>query len=432
MKYPGRHESSGIELHSLPGPENIHRVQLSNGITVLARPNFNSPSVVISGYHKSGSLFDPDDKLGLSDFTSAMLMRGTEKRRFQEIYDVLESVGANLGFDSGTHTTGFGGRSLAEDIDQVLELLSESLLCPVFPMEYVERLRSQYLTGLAIRAQDTSEQSAMAFDQIVYAGHPYSRPEDGYPETIQAIRKEDLVDFHHRYYGPRGCVIAVVGAIEPQTAVDKITRVLGGWENPDQPEPPPLPPVPPLTETVERRVTISGKSQTDLIIGAAGPPRRSPDFVAASLGNNILGQFGMYGRIGEVVRQQAGLAYYAYSSLGGGTGPGPWDVSAGIHPENIDRAVDLIRAEITRFVEELPTEQELEDTKTNYIGRLPLSMESNGGVAASLLNLERYELGLDYYLRFTDLIASVSREEVLETARRYLHPDRLAVAMAGP
>jgi zinc protease len=71
----------------------------------------------------------------------------------------------------------------------------------------VERLRAQLLTALAIRAQDTAEMVSLAFDQIVYRGHPYSRPEDGYPETIQAITQADLVDFHRRCYGPRGMVL---------------------------------------------------------------------------------------------------------------------------------------------------------------------------------------------------------------------------------
>lgn len=92
---------------NMPGPEDILRAELPNGMVVLARANFNSPSVVISGYLRGGGLQDPDDKLGLADFTASMLMHGTENRTFQEIYDQLESVGAGLGFDSGTHTTGF-------------------------------------------------------------------------------------------------------------------------------------------------------------------------------------------------------------------------------------------------------------------------------------------------------------------------------------
>jgi len=136
--------------------------------------------------------------------------------------------------------------------------------------------------------------------------------------------------------------------------------------------------------------------------------RRDPGFIAASLGNNILGQFGMYGRIGESVRERSGLAYHASSSLSGGIGPGPWLFIAGVNPNNIDKTIALMRAEIARFVTEPVTVEELTDSQANYIGRLPLSLESNAGVAAALLNLERYSLGLDYYLRYPDLINEVT------------------------
>ena len=138
------------------------------------------------------------------------------------------------------------------------------------------------------------------------------------------------------------------------------------------------------------------------------------------------------GRIGEVVREKAGLAYYAGSSLSGGLGPGPWEVSAGVNPQNVDRAIDLIRQEIRRFTTGLVTVEELEDCQANYIGRLPISLESNAGIASALFNLERHQLGLDYYLRYAGLIGSITAEQVLQSAGRYLDPDRLAIAVAGP
>jgi len=417
---------------SFPGPDDITRLQLENGITILARANFNSPSVVINGYLPVGNLFDPDEKLGLADFSAAALMRGTDRRDFQAIYAALESVGASLGFSGGTHSTGFGGRSLVEDLDMLLDLLAETLRQPAFPTEQVERLRALLMTNLAIRAQDTGEMASLTFDQIVYDGHPYSRPEEGFPETVQAIGRDDLVEFHKTHYGPRGLVMAVVGAVEPAQAIAKVERTLGDWANPSQPEPPSVAPVHLLDKEVIRKVPIPGKSQADLVMGTVGPERRSPDYLAAALGNSILGQFGMYGRIGEAVRERAGLAYYAYSSLSGGPGPGPWYVSAGVDPENVEKTIDLIRQEVTRFVGDTLTQAELEDSQSQYIGSLPLTLESNGGVAGALLNLERYDLGLDYYRRYAGLISAVTLEEVLETARRYLRPERLGIGVAGP
>lgn len=418
--------------HSVPNPEDIRRVQLPNGIVVLSRANLNSPSISLSGYLQVGGIFDPDEKLGLANFTSAALLRGTRKRDFQGIYDALESAGASLGFDGGTHTMNFGGKALVEDLSLLLDLLVEALRYPTFPAEQVERLRSQLLTGLAIRAQNTGEMAAQTFDQIAYANHPYSRPEDGYPETVQAINRDDLLAFQQKMYGPAGMVIAIVGAAEPDRVLEMVAAAFGDWSNTDQPAPPELPELAVLEELVRRKTTIPGKSQADIVLGAPGPTRLSPDYIAASLGNSVLGQFGMMGRIGETVRERAGLAYYASSSLGGGIGPGPWRVVAGVDPENVERATQLIQQEIARFVSEPVEANELADSQANYIGRLPLSLESNAGVARALLNLERYDLGLDYYVRYPDIIRSVTVEEVLAAAGRYLHPQRLAVGIAGP
>jgi zinc protease len=420
-----------VNKHSLPGPDDITRVGLPNGITVLARTNFNSPSVVIGGYLPCGSLFDPDEKLGLADFTANGLLRGNEKRDFQKIFDDLESAGANLSFSAGGHTAGFTGRCLAEDLPLLFDLLADALRCPVFPSEQVERLRAQFLTGLAIRAQDTAAMASLTFDQIVFKDHPYSRPDDGWPETIQAITRDDLVDFHRIHYGPRGLVLAIVGAVEPKNIAGQVAKVLGNWTNPSQPELPALPELKTLKNLITRKVKIPGKSQADLVIGSSGPRRKDLEFLSASLGNSVLGQFGMAGRIGDVVREKSGLAYYASSSLSAGIGPGAWDVSAGVNPANVQKARDLICKEIARFVEKGVTVEELADSQSNFIGRLPLSLESNAGVVNVLLNIERFDLGLDYYRCYPGLVRAVTPDDVLTTARKYLHPDRLAVAIAG-
>ena len=420
-----------MTIHSLPGPNDIIRRELTNGIVVLVRPNLSSLSVVVTGYLSSGAIFEPDDKLGLAGFTALALMRGTTQHDFQQIYDGLESNGASLGIDGGTHSIGYYGHALAEDLDLLIGTLAETLRQPVFPADQVERLRAQLLTSLAIRAQNTTEVASLAFDELVYAGHPYSRPEDGYPETIRSIKREDLVAFHEKHFGPSGMVISIVGGVGTERALESVTRFLGDWENPKQPIQPDLPSLKPLSGTISRQVNIPGKSEADIVMGVAGPTRRSPDFLVASLGNNILGQFGMYGRIGESVREKSGLAYHASSSLSGGIGPGPWLFIAGVDPSNLEKVIVLMRQEIARFISEPVTGEELADSQANYIGRLPLSLESNAGVASALQNLERYSLGLDYYQRYPDLIRAITPAEILETAQRYLHPEHLAIATAG-
>lgn len=416
---------------SVPGPEDITRRETGNGIVVLSRENFNSPSVVFNGYLSAGSLFDPDDRLGLALFTAQSLMRGTARHTQQQIYEKLESMGASVGFNAGAHTVTFGGRALAEDFPVILDTLAEVLQTPLFPQQEVERLRAQLLTSLAIREQDTEQRAGMAFEEIVYAGHPYARPEDGRTETIQAVQPVDLADFHRRHYGPQGMVIAVVGALSRESVADEVEKRFGAW--PDAPEwqQPALPDPAPLAAEVRKHIPLKEKFQTDVLMGTLGPRRTSADYLAAHLGNHILGQFGMMGRIGESVREKAGLAYNASSSLNAGLHSGTWEISAGVAPGNVDQAVELIKQEIARFTAEPVTADEMDDSMSNLIGQVPLWLESNSGVASALVRMERFGLGFDYYHRFPGRLRAVTIEEVLQTARQYLHADRLAVVSSG-
>jgi zinc protease len=422
---------AALSDHTLPGPENITRRQFPNGLTALVHSNPESLSVVVTGYLLAGSLYDSDDKLGLSHFTSVALTRGTLSRSFHRIFSGLESIGANLSFGASTHTVSFSGHALVEDLPFILRLLSEVLQEPAFPLRQVEKLRAQFLTGLTIRAQDTSEMSSLVFDRLLYADHPYGRPEDGYIETINAITRDDLLTFHARHFGPRGGVIVLTGPVDSAHGCDLLENALGNWQNPTQPEEPQLPPVKKLKKGPRQHTAIAGKSQLDLIMGTHGPSRLSKDYYTAAVGNNILGQFGMMGRIGESVREKSGLAYYAYSSLSAGVGPGSWEFIAGINPDNLEKTISLITLEIKRFISRPVTREELSDVKANLVGRLPLALESNAGMASALINLERYQLGLDYYRRYEGIINAVTRESILGTAQKYLKPEQLIISTAG-
>lgn len=416
---------------SMPGSDDIQRFELSNGIVVLARQNVTSPSIQVNGYLSYGSMFDPPEKLGLAQFTTMGLMKGTQTRNFTQIYDALESVGASLGFSSSVHTTSFGGRALAEDLPLMLTLLKEAITQPVFPIDQIERLRAQFLTGLEIRDQSTADMASMRFDQMLFPNHPYGVPVDGFSQTVRTITQADLVEFHRAHVGPRGMVIAMVGSPTPQEMVDSIRAILGEWNNEYQALEPALAKVNPPQETRREHVELPGKSQSDLVMGTMGPRRNAEDYVAASLGNNVLGQFGMFGRIGDVVREQSGLAYYASSHINASNETGSWEVAAGVNPVNLDRAIELIIGELERFTREPVSLEELEDTQSYYLGRLPMQMESNAGVAGALINLERYQLGLDYYRRYPQMVMEVTREKALEAARKYIEPDKLYIATAG-
>ncbi|NDJ53720.1 MAG: insulinase family protein [Chloroflexi bacterium] len=423
--------TSSTQPHTLPGPETVTRVELENGIIVLVRENFMSPSVVVEGALRSGALLEPTEKAGLASFHSSMVTRGTENYTFDELYEEIESNGASLSVGSGRHTTTFGSKSLAEDLKLMLTLQADVLRRPTLPQEQIEKVRGQKLTNLQLRAYNTRAMASLTFAELAYPNHPFATSSSGYMETVQAISRDDLLA-HQKTLGPRGAIIVIVGAVQAEHAIDLVRETFGDWTNPDQPDAPLAPDAAPLTEKTKKMVPIPGKSQSDIVMGVPGPRRNAPDYQAARMANSILGVFGLMGRLGDSVREQQGLAYYSYSRLNGGLGPGAWSISAGVAPENVEQAVDSIEAEIRSMVEQPVSAEELADNHSFFKGQLQLGLETNDGVAGTLFNMELYDLGLDYLLNYEAMIDAVSIEAIRAAAAQYLNPDAYALAIAGP
>jgi zinc protease len=359
-------------------------------------------------------------------------MRGTQSRTFGEINETLEAVGAQLGFSSGMHTVGFGGKALAEDLDLILGILAESLQAPVFPADEGEKLQGQILTDIQRRAHDTRRMARLTFDALLYPDHPYGRIVQGYEETVSSLGRDDLASYYRRHYSPQGMVIAVIGAISAEAVVDQVRNALGGWQAPGVSPNRDIPPRVSLAESQREMVAIPGKTQSDIVLGWPGLARKDPDFMKARLTNTLLGVFGMMGRLGDSVRDEQGLAYYVYSQLEAGLGVGPWVTVAGVNPANVERAIEGILRQVRRLREEMVPEGELADSQSYLTGSMPLRLETNEGIGSTLLAIERYDLGYDYLQRFTDMVNEVTVRDVQEMARKYLDPKVYALAVAGP
>jgi zinc protease len=375
---------------------------------------------------------EPAVQSGLAVFTGAALIRGAGERSYQQIVGETEERGASVDAGGGLHGTSFGGKALAEDLPLVLEILADMLARPTFPAQEVERLRGQFLTGLRESEQETGTQASRAARALLYPPeHPYSRLSSGTVESVQPLTRDDLVAFHGRYH-PAGGAIAIVGDVEPQAVIEELERRMGGWAPPGAPPPLELPALPPLPGVERRDIAMPGKVQSDVIWAVHGLRRRDPDFYAAMMANMILGRLGMGGRLGEQVREQQGMAYYCYSGLEADLGAGPWSAVAGVNPANVERAIAAILREVAQFISDGPTDQELSDARDYLTGSLVLSLETNDGIAATLLTIERYGLGLDFIDRYPAIIGAVTREQIVEAARRYLSTERYVLAVAGP
>ncbi len=420
-----------LNVDSLPGPDTIARRTFPNGVVGLAYENFSSPSVVVHGWLWVGSIDVPREKAGLSGLTASLLTRGTANRTFAQISEEIESVGATLSAGSAGHTTRFTIKSLVEDLPLLMDILTDCLYHPVFPDEYVERRRGEIMTALEQREQNTQAMASLRFSETMYPNHPYGNSQLGYTDTVKALTRQDVERFYRQHYGAQGMTVTIVGAVPCREGLDILQQAFGSWQGADHTQAP-LPPMQPLLEPLKAHTEIPGKSQSDIVLGWPGLSRRDPDFHKAYLANCVLGQFGMMGRIGQHVREEQGLAYYAYTSLDAGIGPGPWIAVAGVAPENVEPAVEAMMAQALRMRTELVEEQELADNKAYIVDSLPLRLEGNEGIAAQIVTMELFELGLDYLRRFPGIIESITAEDIRAIAERVMVPEAYVLSVAGP
>lgn len=415
---------------SFPGPHDITRTVFDNGLTVLVRENHATPVAVLDGYLPAGAIHDPADKVGLSHFVASMLTRGSAHYDFDAFNEATESIGASLSASGETHATAFGSNSLSEDFPRMVEILADVLRRPTFPAEHVTRLRQQVLVGIQERDQDTQRTANLRFYETIYPNHAYGRAITGYSQTVRTIERADLQRFFDERYTPNGATIVVVGDVETPRVLDLLHKHLRDWRGPasDQTTPP-IDAAPGVSRTA---IPMPGKVQADIVLGCPAIPRNHPDYYAVRVANTILGVFGMMGRLGQVVREEQGLAYYCYSSHDAELHAGVWLAEAGVNPEDAPRAIDSILAEFERLGTEPVSDEELADSQAYMTGVLPLSLETNGGVAARLLDMEWHGLGLDYLQRYRDLIFSVTPADVQRVAQQYLRTDNYTLVVAGP
>lgn len=411
----------------------FQKYTLSNGITLIVKENHHAQSVVVRGHLQGGSNLDGPERAGLASFTTSIMRRGTASRTFAEINETIESVGASVYISSGRHLTGFGGKSLAEDFALLVEIMAEMVLTPTFPAEEVEKVRGQIVTSLKEAEDSPRSMAGRHFRELLYGlDHPYGRPSSGTIESIGQIARADMINFYQQTLHPHNGAIVVVGDIKSEAVYDTLETALGQWRPDHQPPDTTLPDPQPLSAMVRYVHTMPNKTQADVILGNIGPQRQSDDFYVAEVGDTILGQLGLGGRIGLNVRDKAGMAYYARTSLSASLAPSPWTVYAGVNPANIDKAIELMLTEVHRFRTEPVTDQELADAKAYLTGTLPLQLESNEGVASLLLEAHLYQLGDDFITHYPDLINAVTAAEIKATAQKYLNDEVYALAIAGP
>jgi zinc protease len=240
-----------------------------------------------------------------------------------------------------------------------------------------------------------------------------------------------MVAFHSARVRPAAMSLAIVGDVRPDHALERAMQAFDDWIA--EPPPPATVAAPPPSQGRRTRViAMPGKTQTDIAYGFTAIRRLDPRYYAYWMMNNVLGEFGLGGRLADNIRERQGMAYYAFSTLDATAGEAPLLLRAGVDPANVDRALAAIDQEVAALAAAGPTETELAETRAYLIGSIPRLLETNQSIAAFLQTSEEYALGLDFDQRLPSLLGSVTLDEIHAAAADVLDPARAAIAVAGP
>jgi zinc protease len=415
----------------LPGLAPV-REALPNGAIILAQQTRTHPAVTVSLSVRAGSAYDPADQVGLSHFVSKVIDRSTVRYSADQLAEALDGRGVALTTSVGRHLFTVSFTCLSDDLEDVLALAADVIRQPTFPEAEVVTRRGEIITS--IRQDDDNPASVATealYERLFPNGHPYGRPIKGSIASVEALTREQLVQFHRTQFEPTGMLVVLVGDLDPRRGVDLTALAFGDWRR-DPKAGVTVPRAPRGTRRSQAAIVIPNKSQADIAYGFPALARTDSSYYAASIMNNVLGQYGLGGRLGDSIRERQGMAYYAFSSLEANLADGALLVRAGVAPQNVARTIASIDEEIGRMASDGVTADELSDTKRYLIGSLPRTLETNGGIASFLQNAEVFGLGLDFDRRLPDLLEAVTRDEVQHAASQLLDPARASIVIAGP
>jgi zinc protease len=412
---------------------NPTRVTLDNGVTVIAKSNHTTPAVSMLIGVRTGAYADPADRDGTAALCARVLDRGTVTRSAEAIADDLDGRGASLSVIAGRHQMALAATCLSDDFSAVLGLAADVARHPRFDDREIETRRDNLITSIRQEEDNPASRAVDAFNKALYGTHPYARTVRGTVQTVEGIRRQDLVRFHQKGFDPAAITVVVVGDLEAEAAVAAVASMLGSWPTSVK-EVPPLnvPDAPAAAARQLVSVPMMNKAQADVVYGFAGIRRSDPDYTAMSVMNNALGQYAIGGRLGDSIRERQGMAYYVFSSLDATFGPGPFSIRAGVSAANVEKTIASIDAELTAILTDGFTGQEIDESKSYMIGAIPRQLETNAAIASFLLSAETFGLGLDYDQRLPDLIGAVTRNAASEAATRLLDITKATVAVAGP
>ncbi len=407
----------------------VKRSVLSNGMTLMTVERHSIPVVMVSVGISAGNLHEHKDKAGLANLVASLLDEGTTSRTSQQISEEIEFVGGSVGASGGSDYIRISLSVLKKDLDLGFDLLSDIMLRPVFPEDELKKTVERVKAGLKSQEESPGFLASREYKKAIFGEHPYGRLITGTEETLDRITRADLVDFHSQYYYPNNAVMAVVGDVTPGEVQKLIDRYFAQWK-PGQISLPSL--AQPSLQKERKIITIDRNlTQANILLGHLGVSRGDPDYYSLSVMNYILGGGGFASRLMQNIREEKGLVYDIHSYFDPDKYSGSFRVGLQTKNESANIAIKEVLEEIKK-IRELPvSDGELSDAQSFLTGSFPMRFETGARIAGFLVAVEYYGLGLDYIDNYPGYINSVTKEEVMRVAQKYLHPDNYTLVVVA-
>jgi zinc protease len=412
-------------LRAMPA---VQRTVLSNQLVLLVSEEHSLPFITFQLLIDSGSRLDPSGQEGLAHLTARGLLLGTSKRSVTAIYGELDFMGALLSASSGRDYATLTLKVLKKDLNKGFDLFMEVLTQPTFPEEELRREVEKTLAAIQSREDQPDEVAEKAFRKALFPDNPYGHPVEGTKESLPRISREGILQFFRTYYRPNNAILTVVGDIYSEEVKTHLFPRLEKWPRADIPKTP----FNTAFEKEQKMVKIDRPiTQSNIVLGHAGVSRENPDFYALTVMNYVLGGGGFASRLMEEIRNKRGLAYSVASFFDPGKYPGSFQMILQTKNASTREAISLLLQQMEQIRKELISEKELEGAKKYLIGSFPMRLDTQAKLANFLSQVEYFGLGLDYPKKYPNLIRSITREEVLRVAKKYLHPDNYILVIVA-
>ena len=405
-----------------------YETALSNGLVVVVIEDSRLPLVSYRLALRTGDAHDPPELPGLMDMLTGLLTEGTESRTSREIADEIARLGATLQAGANSDYTTVAASSLAMFTNNILELIADVALRPVFPPNEVELTKQNTKESLKQQRAQPSFLASEMGARVMFGAHPYHVTAPT-PESIEATTRERLVEFHRATFVANNAVLFVAGDVKQEAILQQVESLFGNWQ-PGDLRGDDFPAPPKRTSRSAYIVDRPGSAQANIVISNEGITRTSPDYFPMVVMHTVLGA-NASSRLFMNLREEKGYTYGAYTSLDARRTAGTFRATAEVRTPVTGDSLKEFFYELNRIRNEPVSEKEIGDAKSYLTGVFPLRLETQEGLVDQFVQIKMFDLPEDYLEIYRSRIQQVTIPQVQEVARKYVRPDEAAIVIVG-